>query len=117
MKLLLDANISWRLCVSLGEHFGTCDHVNRVELTPPAKDSEIWKYALQNDYIIVTHDFDFLNLLEVHGCPPKVILLKTGNIGSNRTLDILLQAKQSILDFSKNDYGLLEMIVGKPHER
>jgi predicted nuclease of predicted toxin-antitoxin system len=116
MKLLLDANISWRLCASLAGHFGVSDHVNRIELTPPAKDSEIWKYALQNDYIIVTHDFDFLNLLEVHGYPPKVILLKTGNIDSNTTLDILLQAKQSIIDFNQNDYGLLEIMTGRSHE-
>jgi predicted nuclease of predicted toxin-antitoxin system len=113
MKLLLDANISWRLCASLAGHIGVCDHVNRIALTPPAKDSEIWEYALQNNYIIVTHDYDFLNLLEVYGHPPKVILLKTGNISSNTTLDILLRAKQSIIDFSQNDYGLFEIITGK----
>ncbi|MDR1636831.1 MAG: DUF5615 family PIN-like protein [Treponema sp.] len=113
MKLLLDANISWRLCTFLAGHFGVCDHVNRTTLTPPAKDSEIWEHALQNDYIIITHDSDFLNLMEVHGYPPKVILLKTGNIDSNTTLDLLLQEKQSIIDFSQNDYGLLEILTGR----
>jgi predicted nuclease of predicted toxin-antitoxin system len=113
MKLLLDANVSWRLCASLAEHFGICDHINRTALTPPAKDSEIWEYALKNNYIIVTHDYDFLNLLEVYGPPPKVILSKTGNISSNTTLDILLQAKQSIIGFSQNDYRLFEIITGK----
>jgi predicted nuclease of predicted toxin-antitoxin system len=116
MKLLLDANISWRLCVPLAEHFGVCDHVNRTGLNAPAKDSEIWRYALQNDYVIVTHDNDFLNLLEVHGYPPKVILLKTGNIDSKNTLDILLQAKQSIIDLHQKDYGLLEIVEGTPHD-
>jgi predicted nuclease of predicted toxin-antitoxin system len=116
MKLLLDANISWRLCIPLAEHFGHCDHVNRTGLNPPAKDSEIWRYALQNDYIIVTHDFDFLNLLEVYGHPPKVILLKTGNIDSKSTLDILLQAKQSIVDLHQKDYGLLEIMKGNPDD-
>jgi predicted nuclease of predicted toxin-antitoxin system len=87
--------------------------VNRIALAPPAKDSEIWKYALQNDYVIVTHDFDFLNLLEVHGYPPKVILLKTGNIDSNTTLNILVKAKQSIVDFHQKDCGLLEIMAGK----
>jgi predicted nuclease of predicted toxin-antitoxin system len=58
MKLLLDANISWRLCAPLSEQFGVCNHVNKTALVPPAKDSEIGKYALENDYVIVTHDFD-----------------------------------------------------------
>jgi predicted nuclease of predicted toxin-antitoxin system len=116
MKLLLDANISWRLCAPLAEHFGVCDHVNRTTLNPPAKDSKIWKYALENGYIIVTHDFDFLNLLEVYGYPPKVILLKTGNIDSKNTLEILVQAKQSIIDLHQKDYGLLEIMKGNPYE-
>jgi predicted nuclease of predicted toxin-antitoxin system len=56
-------------------------------------------------------------LLEVHGYHPKVILLKTGNIDSNTTLDILLQEKQSIIDFNQKDYGLLEIMKGKLYER
>jgi predicted nuclease of predicted toxin-antitoxin system len=111
MKLLLDANISWRLCASLADCFGICDHVNRTALTTPAKDSEIWEYALKNGYIIVTHDSDFLNLLDIHRWPPKVILLKTGNIDSNATFNILLQAKQTIINFNQNDYGLLEIMI------
>jgi predicted nuclease of predicted toxin-antitoxin system len=117
MKLLLDANISWRLCASLSEHFGVCDHVNRTVLNPPAKDSEIWRYAQQNSYTIVAHDSDFLNLLEVYGYPPRVILLKTGNIDSKKTLWVLLEAKQSIVDLHQKDYGLLEIMKGNPYER
>ncbi|MHB9292172.1 hypothetical protein Holit_01261 [Hollandina sp. SP2] len=116
MKLLLDANISWRLCAPLAEQFGLCDHVNRTALSPPAKDSEIWDYALKNGFVIVSHDADFLNFLEVYGYPPKVVLLKTGNIDSNTTLDIVLQKKQSIIDLCQKDYGLLEIMKGKPHE-
>ena len=37
MKLLLDANLSWRLTTVLKEHFGECIHVNKTELPKPAK--------------------------------------------------------------------------------
>ena len=51
MKLLLDANLSWRLTVLLSEQFGECQHVNLTDLPKPAKDTEIWNYALEtNDY-------------------------------------------------------------------
>jgi len=32
MKLLLDANLSWRLTSVLSEYFGECVHVNKTEL-------------------------------------------------------------------------------------
>ncbi|MDR0877589.1 MAG: DUF5615 family PIN-like protein [Treponema sp.] len=110
MKLLLDANVSWRLSEALAEHFGMCAHVNKTDLPVPAKDSTIWDYAARNGYIIVTQDSDFLNFLETRGYPPKVVLLRTGNISRAKTLEILLQAKPSIEALDKNDYGLLEII-------
>jgi len=81
MKLLLDANLSWRLIPALSTHFDECVHVNKIDLPKPAKDIEIWNYAATNNYIIVTQDSDFLNLLETRGFPPKIILIRVGNIG------------------------------------
>ena len=79
MKLLLDANISWRLAGKLQTHFNDCFHVDHLGLVVPAKDAEIWNHALLNNLIIVTNDEDFLNLANVNGFPPKVVLLRTGN--------------------------------------
>jgi predicted nuclease of predicted toxin-antitoxin system len=53
MKLLLDANLSWRLVNKLKTHFEDCFHVDHVELSVPATDTEIWNYALDNHLIIV----------------------------------------------------------------
>jgi predicted nuclease of predicted toxin-antitoxin system len=110
MKLLLDANLSWRLTAVLSEHFGECIHVNKTELPKPAKDTEIWRYAEENGYTIVTQDSDFLNLFEARGFPPKVILLRVGNINRKTAENILLNVKSSIFDLEKSDYGLLEII-------
>jgi len=110
MKLLLDANVSWRLTAVLAEHFGDCVHVNKTELPKPAKDTEIWKYAAENGYTIVTQDSDFLNLFEARGFPPKVILLRLGNIDRKTTENILLHNKSSIFDLDDGNYGLLEII-------
>jgi len=110
MKLLLDANLSWRLIPVLSEHFGECIHVNKTDLPKPAKDTEIWNYAKANGYIIITQDSDFLHLFETKGFPPKVILLRVGNIDRKTTEIILLQAKSSILDLENGDCGLLEII-------
>jgi len=110
MNLLLDANLSWRLTDLLSEHFGKCIHVNHTELPKPAKDIEIWNYAAANEYIIVTQDSDFLNLFETKGYPPKIILLRTGNMERNKAGEILLKAKPSIMELETGDFGLLEII-------
>ena len=110
MKLLLDANVSWRLTAVLSEHFGECIHVNKTELPKPAKDTEIWKYAAKNGYTIVTQDSDFVNLIEAKGFPPKLILLRTGNIDRKTAENILLHNKLSILELENGNYGLLEIV-------
>ena len=79
MKLLLDANISWRLTVKLKSHFEDCFHVDHIGLNVPASDISIWNYALANELIIVTNDDDFLNFINIKGFPPKLILLRMGN--------------------------------------
>jgi predicted nuclease of predicted toxin-antitoxin system len=51
-----------------------------------------------------------LNLFETRGYPPKIILLRTGNMDRKKAKETLSQAKLSIEDLGKNDYGLLEII-------
>ena len=113
MKLLLDANISWRLCAPLSEHFGECFHVNRIGLSIPPSDNMIWSYAKDNDCVIISHDADFLDLLLTRGYPPKIILLRTGNIDTVTTLKLLIQAKETIIGWSEKETGLLEISLKK----
>lgn len=71
MKLLLDANISWRLIPRLKIHFDDCFHVDDIGLLSPIKDTEIWTYALVKQLIIVTNDNDFLFFSNLKGFPQK----------------------------------------------
>lgn len=110
MKLLLDANISWRLVTQLQQHLRECSHVDQIGLSIPAKDFEIWNYALANDFIIVTNDEDFLNLVNVKGFPPKVVLLRTGNQSNRYIKELLIKHMEDIKELSaSNDYGVLEL--------
>ncbi len=110
MKLLLDANISWRLVAKLQTHFNDCFHVDHLGLTVPVKDAEIWNHALSNDLIIVTNDDDFLNLANVNGFPPKVVLLRTGNQSNSYIEELLIKHKADIdALYQSADYGFLEI--------
>ena len=110
MKLLLDANIPWRLVKQLQLHVSDCIHIDSTGLNAPAKDSEIWAYAKANNFIIVTNDEDFLKLSFAKGFPPKVIFLRTGNQSNNYLLELLIKHKNSIKEFSESiDTGVLEI--------
>jgi predicted nuclease of predicted toxin-antitoxin system len=113
MKILLDANISWKLTNALKPIFGGCAHVDLIGLDVPVQDIDIWTYALNNGYIIITKDNDFVNLLETKGFPPKIVLVKTGNNSSKYLFELLVNIKPMIEDLENNNYGLLEIVRDK----
>ena len=113
MKILLDANISWKLASKLTHIFNDCAHVDHIGINVPAKDMDIWNYALNNGFIIITKDNDFLDLLDIYGFPPKVVLIRTGNNSSQALLELLINAKEKIEDLKNNNIGLLEIINKK----
>ena len=110
MKILLDANISYKLVNVLNPIFGKCVHIDYVGLEVPAKDIDIWNYAKTNGYIIITKDNDFVNIMELKGFPPKVVLLKTGNNSKQAIIELLINFKLMIKDLEANDYGVLEIL-------
>jgi predicted nuclease of predicted toxin-antitoxin system len=40
----------------------------------------IWRFARDNDFALLTQDSDFERKAALRGAPPKVILVRTGNI-------------------------------------
>jgi predicted nuclease of predicted toxin-antitoxin system len=111
MKILLDANLSFRLVKKLADLSTECLHVTRTGLPIPASDVAIWDWAKKNGYLIlVSNDEDFRFLLERFGGPPKVILLKTGNKSTEEIASILLRHKSGIIDLAESDdVDLLEI--------
>ena len=59
MKLLIDANLSWRLVKLISKSFPGSIHVSKTGLKIPAIDKQIWDWAKKNGYTIVTNDEDF----------------------------------------------------------
>lgn len=111
IKLLLDANLSYRLVKKLKEKYPDSIQVTRTGLPNPAKDIEIWNWAKINDYLIVTNDEDFEHLLNQHQFPQKVILLRTGNQTTKIISQVLLKLYKEIKNFViLDDLGLLEIL-------
>ncbi len=78
MKLLFDQNLSPKLVKSLEDVFPNSDHVFPLGLDK-SDDTEVWEYARDNDFTLVTKDADFGDLSILRSFPPKVIWIRRGN--------------------------------------
>ena len=103
MKLLLDANISWRITKLIESSFPACFHSKDIPVNQPAKDLEIWEYARKNNFTILTHDDDFEKLLLLKGVSSKAITLMTFNKTTNEFSELLISKKETIQSFIQNE--------------
>lgn len=110
MKILLDANLSYRLVKKLARIFPDCLHVTRTGLPIPAEDIDIWEWARLNNRIIVTNDDDYYHLANTYGFPPNVVLLRMGNQSSSSVVEMLQKHHDDIQKLDESDeFGLLEL--------
>ena len=111
MKLLLDENISWKLITRIEHLFPESKHVTEIaELSQPSRDVEIWNYAIENDFMVLTKDEDFYKFVLYKNNSPKVILIKLGNLKTNELESILKVRFEEITKFAGNkEYKILEI--------
>lgn len=95
MKLLFDQNLSPKLTEMLSDVYPGSGHVSLVGLDR-ASDEEVWTYARDNGYAIVTKDADFDELSQTRGFPPKVIWLQLGNCTTREIEAVLRSRRQAV---------------------
>ena len=103
MKLLLlfDQNLSYKLINKLSDLFPGSTHV-RAEGLDEADDIEIWQFAKDNGYTIVSKDGDFLDVGLLRGAPPKLIWLRCGNTSTSNIESVLRSNYDTIEEFILN---------------
>jgi predicted nuclease of predicted toxin-antitoxin system len=95
VKLLLDQNLSHRLVKLLEPEFPGSAQVSFLKLDT-ASDVQIWEYARDHDFSIVTLDADFHEYSMLNGGPPLIVWLKCGNQPRNVILEKLLSNSKAI---------------------
>jgi predicted nuclease of predicted toxin-antitoxin system len=102
MKLLFDENLSPKMVAALADIFPDPAHVDRIGLGG-GLDDDVWRYAKDNGFMVVSKDSDFYEKSILHGHPPRVIWVKRGNC-ANRQIQLLLRNKADIIaEFYQND--------------
>lgn len=108
MKLLLDQNLSFKLCRKLAHLYPGSEHVRALGLAN-ADDREIWRYAGAHDFTLVSLDADFAEMAALLGPPPKVIWLRCGNQPSTAIESLLLDREEIIAAFQRDSAACLEI--------
>lgn len=102
MKLLLDENLSRRIVPFLQAEYAGSTQVALIGLER-ADDYEIWSYARDHDFVIVTKDADFYDLSLLHGAPPRVIWLKSGNCNKADVTRLLVKHGARIVSLLRQE--------------
>ncbi|HCI55604.1 MAG TPA: DUF5615 family PIN-like protein [Bacteroidales bacterium] len=112
MKLLFDQNISFRITNKIQDLFPGAKQVRELGLEN-SKDSDIWTYAKEKGYCIVTFDGDFYDMGLVKGSSPKVIWLRPGNTSTQNIEKVLRKNFELITAFltdpNYSEIGCLEI--------
>lgn len=97
-RLLFDHNLSPKLVRRLTDLFAASAHVSHLGLDR-ASDKEIWEYARDHDYVIVTKDADFGDFSVVWGIPPQIVWIRRGNCSTSDIESILRGNFEIIVQF------------------
>ena len=98
MRLLLDQNLSPRLCELLRDLGDTVVHVRQVGVER-ADDATVRSHAAEHDFAIVTKDGDFNSLAFLFGAPPKIVWIRRGNCSTTDIERILRTHRATIAAF------------------
>ncbi|MCB9235573.1 MAG: DUF5615 family PIN-like protein [Bacteroidia bacterium] len=101
MKLWFDQNISFRIIRKIEEIFPDSEQVRRLGLENYS-DIQIWTFAKENGYSIVTFDSDYFDIASLKGHPPKIVWLRSGNTTTDGISGVLHEKSELIKEFIGN---------------
>jgi predicted nuclease of predicted toxin-antitoxin system len=102
VKLLFDENLSYKLAERLSDEFPDSNHVRNVGLGS-SDDLHLWKYSVENEFVIVSKDADLHDRSLVFGFPPKVIWIRLGNCSTDDVERLIRREIEIIQKFIEDE--------------
>lgn len=109
MKLLFDQNLSHKLVARLADLFPGSLQIKSIKMQE-SPDHDIWSFARDRDYCIVSQDNDFQQLSRSRGAPPKVLWLRLGNSSVNHIELVLRTHFDDLIEFDDDDGSTILII-------
>src|SRR5688572_25386809 len=99
--LLIDQNLPLKLKDILAPFFPGTVHVKELHMER-STDTDLWRYAVEKELVIITKDSDFYDRLTLKGHPPKLIWVRTGNASTLFLVELFRSNISTIQTFVKN---------------
>ena len=110
IKIWIDAQLSPALAKWINDHYDDLEAQSvRALGLREAEDEAIFQAARNANAVVMSKDSDFLNLLETHGPPPKVIWVTCGNTSNQKMRSVLKQTLRSAVEILKGGEVLVEI--------
>ena len=101
MKLLLDQNLSPKLASRLADAFPGSSHVYLLGLGT-ASDNEVWNFARDSGFTLVTKDAEFSDMSMLRAYPPKELWLRIGNCTTAQVEALVRYQREAIGHFESD---------------
>lgn len=101
MKLLFDENLSPRSALRLSDAFPGSSSVEALRMRG-CRDEDIFRFAAEQGFVVVSKDNDFQEMSLVHGAPPKVVWLRVGNASPSAVEWLLRREVDRLLAFERH---------------
>ena len=89
MKLLVDAHLPRALCAILIERGHDAIHTSDLPTGNTTPDEQLNDVSVAEDRIVISKDTDFFYSHVLRGRPRKLLLLRTGNMGTAQLCELL----------------------------
>ncbi len=112
MKFIIDAQLPQKLADFLVRKGFDSIHTLQLLAKNKTKDKQIIQISEEQKRVVITKDYDFLESFLIIGKPPKLLLVKTGNISNKELLKLFEQQLTVIID-ALNGNALIELHANK----
>jgi len=113
LKFIVDTQLPPKLSTFLKQIGLDSIHTSDFNKGHLLNDSEIIDIAKSQSRIIITKDKDFYDYFFLFGPPPKVLLLKVGNINNENLIELFKTAIQKVIFSYENDAGLIMLTTNE----
>ena len=109
MRIWVDAQLAPSLAPWLTERFGVEAFAVRDLELREARDHKIYFQARAADAVVLTKDADFVELLQRHGPPPRILWLTSGNTSNARVRALVEASWPRIAELLERGESLVEI--------
>lgn len=108
MKFLIDNQLPQLLAAYLNRRGHESTHVIELKLDE-ADDKDLWKYAQQDGFILITKDEDFIFLASRPGDSGRMVWVRLGNCRNAALIEAFENSLESLVEVFNTGQRIVEL--------